>query len=294
VSDRIAVTAGDFVRQIGRWQTDALQHPISITHHGRERLVLCSAARFNEMAANAPDEQVVRLQAFSTALINNMSDGWIAIDADLFITALNRAAASLLSGAPNDLIGKSLAECLPSLASRTLKDQIAEVRRSGRDESVSLDLSRDGAASPVSAKILVVNDQTHILLTDQTLACALEDAKAFDTAVEIGSSGAKFEVNNVGRITGDAKKLCALLGLGPDDLRGARLADIVQPSDRKKIAEALDQIQKTTEGVSISVNLIHRTKTVRASALALTPILSKGAIRAIAAVVCLTCGEQAA
>ncbi|MGE0531368.1 MAG: hypothetical protein AB7G40_03200 [Hyphomonadaceae bacterium] len=39
---RISVSSADFIRNIGYWQNEALRQPISITHHGRERLVLAA------------------------------------------------------------------------------------------------------------------------------------------------------------------------------------------------------------------------------------------------------------
>jgi hypothetical protein len=40
--NRTSVSSADFIRSIGYWQNEALRQPISITHHGRERLVLAA------------------------------------------------------------------------------------------------------------------------------------------------------------------------------------------------------------------------------------------------------------
>ncbi len=40
MSTRAVVSAGEFVGNAGYWMSEALRRPVSITHHGRERLVL--------------------------------------------------------------------------------------------------------------------------------------------------------------------------------------------------------------------------------------------------------------
>lgn len=40
MSTRAVVSAGEFVGNVGYWMSEALRRPVSITHHGRERLVL--------------------------------------------------------------------------------------------------------------------------------------------------------------------------------------------------------------------------------------------------------------
>jgi hypothetical protein len=55
--DRIVVPAADFVRNIGHWQNQALEQPIAITYHGRERLILVSAKRFDEVREEGPNAE---------------------------------------------------------------------------------------------------------------------------------------------------------------------------------------------------------------------------------------------
>jgi PHD/YefM family antitoxin component YafN of YafNO toxin-antitoxin module len=48
----ITVTSGDFLRQYGRITEQALREPVSITSHGRERLVLLSADEYRRLKKN--------------------------------------------------------------------------------------------------------------------------------------------------------------------------------------------------------------------------------------------------
>ena len=47
----ITVSSGDFLKAYGRYSETALHEPVSITSHGRERLVLLSAKEFRRLKA---------------------------------------------------------------------------------------------------------------------------------------------------------------------------------------------------------------------------------------------------
>lgn len=48
----ITISSADFLRAYGRISEAALTEPVSITSHGRERLVLLSAAEYRRLKAN--------------------------------------------------------------------------------------------------------------------------------------------------------------------------------------------------------------------------------------------------
>ena len=89
MQNRVSVSSADFIRNIGHWQNEALRRPISITHHGRERLVLAAPDEFN---AGATAETVVKaslaqLRADADAVLENLEDAFIAFDATLRVSA---------------------------------------------------------------------------------------------------------------------------------------------------------------------------------------------------------------
>jgi len=47
------VTAADFQRNFGRYQDEALLHPIAITRNGRERLVVLSTEEYRRLRRRA-------------------------------------------------------------------------------------------------------------------------------------------------------------------------------------------------------------------------------------------------
>ena len=80
MSDRLSVSSADFVRNVGYWLNEALHRPISITHHGRERLVLALPREFNPRATTDTTGKAsleeLRAEATSkTPATNNGNDG---------------------------------------------------------------------------------------------------------------------------------------------------------------------------------------------------------------------------
>jgi prevent-host-death family protein len=45
----VTVTAADLQRQFGRYRDLALKEPVSVTHHGRESLVMLSAEEYRRL-----------------------------------------------------------------------------------------------------------------------------------------------------------------------------------------------------------------------------------------------------
>ncbi len=48
----VRVSSGDFLKSYGRFTETALREPVTITSHGRERLVLLSADEYRRLKAN--------------------------------------------------------------------------------------------------------------------------------------------------------------------------------------------------------------------------------------------------
>lgn len=64
-------TALDLQRNVGPVQEAALREPIAITHHGRDRLVVMSAAEFDRLKRR--DKQVIAIQEMPEAFIAALS-----------------------------------------------------------------------------------------------------------------------------------------------------------------------------------------------------------------------------
>ncbi|MEQ1492333.1 MAG: hypothetical protein ABL932_17455, partial [Terricaulis sp.] len=77
--NRVSVSSAEFIRNIGYWQNEALRQPISITHHGRERLILAAPDAF-EASANTDDGEkgLTQLRADVSAVKENLGDGYLS------------------------------------------------------------------------------------------------------------------------------------------------------------------------------------------------------------------------
>ena len=47
----VTITAAEFQKQFGRYREIAIREPVSVTHHGRESLVLLSADEYRRLKA---------------------------------------------------------------------------------------------------------------------------------------------------------------------------------------------------------------------------------------------------
>ncbi len=82
------VTSAEFQRHFGRYQDEALTHPISITRNGRERVVMISTVEYKRLKRN--ERQAMRTEELSdqelTAIEQaEMPAGYEALDNELTI-----------------------------------------------------------------------------------------------------------------------------------------------------------------------------------------------------------------
>ena len=149
-------SAADLVRNFGFWQEKALQHPVYITHHKRERLVLSSIEHFHantsaastitnntESVLDAP-EAYTQLMAEHWALLDNMPDGYVVLSDNLAILAANRYAETLFGAGRNQLVGQRFADLIPANAGTIAKEYVARALRTR--ETVTLETEADGRA----------------------------------------------------------------------------------------------------------------------------------------------------
>src|SRR5689334_3404645 len=110
MADRLSVSSADFIRNIGYWQNEAQRAPVSITHHGRERLVLATPDRFQPQSPPAGEDSetrtiLSRLRSDHASLIEGLDEGFLAFDGDLKICGLNSVAEAFAGIAREELLG---------------------------------------------------------------------------------------------------------------------------------------------------------------------------------------------
>ncbi|MBL8548750.1 MAG: PAS domain S-box protein [Hyphomonadaceae bacterium] len=134
--DRVAVTSADFVRNIGRWQNEALQHPISITHHGRERLVLVSSRRYEEALSAARESEVARRLSDRLGVIE------ILLDPAMRILSASHAFYRHTGHAQEDVLGKLLTDLAQKEDCTALTQRLQRILKAQDEGSLPLFIAR--------------------------------------------------------------------------------------------------------------------------------------------------------
>lgn len=130
-TQRLSVTSAELVRRFGRWQDHAATSPLFVTHHGRERFVMLSAANYRALVNGSTDHGDVADDERLEALSDLIAQGFIAFDDGLAITRINPVAVRYLRGNRQRLIGRRLEEIYPGVAQSLLETHLLRAMRSG-------------------------------------------------------------------------------------------------------------------------------------------------------------------
>ncbi|WP_339947620.1 PAS domain-containing protein [uncultured Albimonas sp.] len=142
------ITAAEATRNFGRLQEEVAAGPITLTHHGRARMILLSPEQFGSLgggeAGEAGAAAAPGLDGLSFAL-DEMEEGFIALDREDRFAAVNRVAEFYFGRARDDLLGRTWHEALPALGRSAMAEIIDSVRAQGRPRRMAWDsLIRDG------------------------------------------------------------------------------------------------------------------------------------------------------
>lgn len=180
--EKISVASADFIRNIGHWQNEALRRPLSITHHGRERLVLAAPEEF---LARQSGESVLCREADTVAahaalkdLIDNIDEAYLAFDQQLRVRASNIAARAFCGCSAEVAAGATALELLPEPLGSILTDRLQRVLRARKAERFEA-AAFDGRHAVV--KVLPAPEGAVVLFLNTTEACVLrQELEYFD------------------------------------------------------------------------------------------------------------------
>ncbi|MEJ0023214.1 MAG: PAS domain-containing protein [Alphaproteobacteria bacterium] len=245
--DRIAVPAADFVRNIGHWQNQALEQPVAITYHGRERLILVSARRYSESRegpANGDHAKVDAAEPELRWLLDTMSEGYVLQSRDLEIIRVNSVAAAMFNASPVEMIGHKLAAFLPAAGAAMVTERATMVLRSGRLDT----FEGEGVAFGnhfLSFQIAPVGDRIVTLISNQTERRIVEEQKEVGDAVcqAIGELPgiAGVRVNAFGRIFKAGERFQAYSGFNEAELNDVRLTDLIAQQYKRSFTDGLER-----------------------------------------------------
>lgn len=123
-----AVTAAEIIRNFGFWQQRALTQPLTITHHGRARVMLISAEEYDRLTNRAPvDAAPVDMDL----LIENLKEGFVAHDGGLRVVKMNRAAEAFFGVKPGEMMGISIPDASRSPRQSAIQSVLERVLRTG-------------------------------------------------------------------------------------------------------------------------------------------------------------------
>jgi PAS domain-containing protein len=271
--DRISVAAADFVRNIGAWQEQAMKTPIAITYHGRERLILLSAERYASANFNAPQSRE-DAQAASLVL-DQMSQGFVALDGEFIVADLNKAAEGYFGRAKADLIGRTLVELYPQAEGSVVSDYIRRVAVA----RMPVSFEASSLVFPdvrLAVTLFPLLEGVGILFTNITEQEALRTSAARARAILAGIAEhhdvSLAQLDLRGRFVRVDGKLAVWAGFDPAALVNCRLIDLLAPVDRRRLGDGFDAAVQTRRPSAFETTLITKDLRQRHLSLSFTPL----------------------
>jgi PAS domain S-box-containing protein len=276
MASRTSVSSADFIRNIGYWQNEALRQPISITHHGRDRLVLATPDVFVATHASPDVEKELEvLRADIAALQANLDDGFLVFDAALKIRGSNAVIEAFAGLAREDLNGAGIHEVLPEPFASILADRVQRVLRTRQPERFEVGVP-DGrhlavTVFPMSAGVAaLLRNVTELHVLRQRL----EDGLALHLILQRCSGAALIRLDGRARIEEIDDAFTKWSGFTAADVVGHRAVDLVAASQRREAAELIDRVLREGGAREMKVNLLGRRGNEIAGDLSLAPILT--------------------
>ena len=234
------VTAAEATRNFGRLQEEVVGGPITLTHHGRARMILLSPEQFAALGGDGGGAEPPRVDGISFAL-DEMEEGFIALDQDDRFAAVNRVAEFYFGRAREDLLGRSWPEALPEIGRSAMVEIIDGVRAQGRPRRLSWDsVIRDGRRLELNifpipnARGWVGVVFTNVGETELLARSAAVSQSVIDVLIGSMPGAGLVVLDAAGSVVDWRGAATELFGWTADEMRG-------QPMDRLAPASELEQ-----------------------------------------------------
>lgn len=275
MTKRISVSSAEFIRNIGYWQNEALRQPISITHHGRERLILAATDASESSMLSAEAAKSLAAMRFDFAAVQeHLTEAYLSLDAELRIRASNAASEALLGAAREDMEGASISSALPEPLSHILADRVQRVMQTREAERFEFGAPDErhlaGVVFPVaSGAAVLLRNLTEI----NNLRRKAAECDALSNALKAQSIASTIRLDTRGRVTALCDNSSSMIG-GGDDAVGEKLADLVAKDQRRDLMDAIEQTLRTGVARSLPVRFILKNGGEIAGVLSLAAILN--------------------
>jgi prevent-host-death family protein len=280
-------TAAEISRNFGQWQDRAMQAPVRVSHHGRPRVVVISADEFERLTMHRGEPHEARAQSGPTSeprseralagLLANMSEGFIALGADLRITGLNTVAESFLGLTADELIGKPVASIGDPSRAEVFVHRYRWVLRTGEVATFE-GVSHICRGRSLRVRAFPLGDGVGVIFTNLTELMTLRDAESRWGAERRALRGhpqvVSAELNLLGFITAANTAFHDFVGFDAEQLAEVRLSDLVGAADRQALAQGInDLLQQRANLLVIDANFLTRAETRRTLRLSIAPIM---------------------
>jgi prevent-host-death family protein len=276
-------TAGEVSRNFGQWQDVALTGPVIITHHGRPRVVLLSADRYaswNNLPTTGGSLEGHVAETSREALLEQMAEGFIALDPTLRVTKVNPVFEALAGRSAGQLVGAAWSDLFPLPTQAVIAEQMRRVLRTGE----AVEFEADSTVQPgrcYGVRVFPYPGGVAALFANRTeehsLRGRLRHARAMQTATAAQPRLAVARLNIRGVLAEMDEDFLRLTGFSGAELLDCRLTDIVRPSDRRALSQALEKVLQGGPAVRVETALLVRAGEERPVELSLAPILHDGA-----------------
>lgn len=225
-----------------------MQGPVTVTHHGRPRVVILSAEEYERLAAAdtpSPASQAgdTGAEAALQSLLSGMTEGFLGFDEHLRIVSANSVAQAYLGRSESQLLGRPLYP--PELTDRgaVMSDRLRWVLRTG--ESATFETSsllREGRH--LLGRAFPYRDGVGVIFTNITQVTALKAEQAAwraeRSALAQHPEVALASLNVLGFFIDANPAFEAFIGFTAGQLADVRLADLAAPAARHDLAQGLN------------------------------------------------------
>lgn len=273
--ERTSVTAAEIIRNFGHWQQKALEAPLAITHHGRSRVMLIGVDAYERLIANRPKTiggDPIELLQF----IDNATEGFLAHDADLRLTYMNKVAEDYCGHHRGQMLGRIASGQHAGAPDNYFVSMWRQVLKTGEPVSFEVE-SRLFPGRRVSARAFPYKGGVGTLFLNITerdrLRSKAEQAKALSAAVSEGGVVATVMLDARGRLRSADSAFEKLLGFTAGDMKDVRLAACVVPKDRRRVEQFVEELWTNVKSGVVSCNVIVKNGTEKSFKIAVVPLM---------------------
>ncbi|MFT3811574.1 MAG: PAS domain S-box protein [Micropepsaceae bacterium] len=274
VSASKSVTAAEIIRNFGHWQHLALEEPLAITHHGRARVMLISADTYERLATRRQPHAAEPIELLQ--FVENCYEGFLAYDADLRLTYMNRVAENYFGRSKADWLGKHVDDGSQGPINPFIRSMMERVLKTGEASEYEAE-SKIFPGRRLSLRTFPYRGGVATLFQNHTererLRTLGETARAMRLAVQQTGQTAVVKLDARGWMDTVDPVFTQMTGFEATDLKGIRLINCVVPQDRRHVQQFFDEVGAQMKSGVFTARVIVKNGEERRFNIAVAPVL---------------------